>query len=390
MNDATGTGADQLVIAVEAPPAVLDDDTVGWALDRLRSSGRNLGATLVTGSRDRSVGPALLVEIFSMPSSDSSTADPESYRFTVDESAEPPRVTIQARDRRGAVYAVTELAERIDAGRSFDGLAPDGPELHTPATPLRSVCRSFSYVHDDLPWFRSRSFWPEYLDHLAEQRFNRFHLALGMQYNYGFGATGPQTASDNYLCFAYPFLVEVPGFGVRVQGVSDEERDRNLAALRYIARETRRRGMDFQLGLWNHAYDYGKGSEHWYPILGIGRESHATYSAAGAAALLEAVPDITGLTFRVHYEGGISDSHVAFWDTMFGAISEVGRPIDIDLHAKGVDRGIVEAADKPNLRVVLSPKFAAEHMGLPYHQASIRPFEAPRPVREGYELMGTA
>ena len=49
-----------------------------------------------------------------------------------------------------------------------------------------------------------------------------------------------------------------------------------------------------------------------------------------------------------------------------------GVPLEIDLHAKGVDHAIIDAAKKPNLRVVLSPKFAAEHVGLPYHQASIR------------------
>lgn len=379
------TVAHVAVISIEASPDLLGDDAVRWALDRLRHASRPLGAEVATEPQG---GTTSLIVALSM--SPTHSAGPESYRFDVDESGQPARATIDATDRRGVVYAVTELAERIAAAGSLNGLVPNGPESHAPAAPLRSTCRSFSSVHDDLAWFRSRSFWPEYLDHLAAQRFNRFHLALGMQYNFGFGATGPQIASDNYLCFAYPFLLDVPGFGVRVQGVSDEERDRNLAALRYIARETRRRGMEFQLGLWNHAYDYGKGSDHWYPILGIGRESHATYSAAAAAALLDAVPDITGLTFRVHYEGGIPDGHASFWDTMFGAISEVGRPVEVDLHAKGVDSAIIEAADKPNLRVVLSPKFAAEHMGLPYHQASIRPLEAPQPVREGYELMGTA
>jgi hypothetical protein len=300
------------------------------------------------------------------------------------------RITVTAADERGYAYALTELAARVEA-HGLDGIVRGTDETHLGGAPVRSVCRSFSSVRHDLGWFRDRTFWTRYLDHLARQRFNRFHLALGMQFNFQAGAIGPQVVTDNYLCFAYPFLLDVPGFEVRAQGVSDDERDRNLAALAHIARETRRRGMRFQLGLWNHAYDYGQEAEHWFPILGIGPESHAPYSAAAAAALVRAVPDIDGLTFRVHYEGGISDDgHEVFWEQVFQALSDVGRPLDIDLHAKGVDQAILDAVAKPNLRPTLSAKYAAEHQGLPYHQAAIRHLEQPMPVPEGMELRGTA
>ena len=72
--------------------------------------------------------------------------------------------------------------------------------------------------------------------------------------------------------------------------------------------------MRFQLGLWNHAYDYGRDSVHRYPITGINPENHAAYCGAGIAQLLTECPDIDGLTFRVHYEGGIPDErHEVFW-----------------------------------------------------------------------------
>lgn len=351
-------------LATTGPDDVLGGDPVPWALDQLQAA---IGDGDLALELARAAGP------------------PEWYRLTVSEGG--ARATVEAADPRGLGYAVTELAERIEAAGALDATE----ETHVPAAPVRSICRSFSSVDHDLAWFRDRAFWAPYLDHLARQRFNRFHLALGMQFNYHAGAVGLPSYTDNYLCFAYPFLLDVPGFEVRAQGVSDDERDRNLASLAFIARESRRRGMSFQLGLWNHAYDYGPGAEHRYPILGIGPETHAPYCAAAVARLLEAVPDIDGLTFRVHYEGGIPDEgHEVFWDQVFQAVSDVGRPLDVDLHAKGVDRAILDAVAKPNLRATLSAKYAAEHQGLPYHQASIRHLEQPMPVPEGLELMGTA
>jgi hypothetical protein len=47
----------------------------------------------------------------------------------------------------------------------------------------------------------------------------------------------------------------------------------------------------------------------------------------------------------------------------------------VDMHAKGVDQALVDAAAKPNIRTMISAKYWAEHMGLAYHQASIRQHE---------------
>ncbi|PVE98184.1 hypothetical protein DC434_01595 [Microbacterium sp. TPD7012] len=283
------------------------------------------------------------------------------------------RAVVAATDHRGYAYALVELSERI---RSQGLSALDGwRDVGSPAVSVRGIQRNFSSVHEDLPWFHDRAFWTEYLDHLASQRFNRFHLAFGMQYNYGTGWES-RAATDNYLVFAYPFLTAVPGFDVRAAGVDDVERQRNLESLAHIARETTRRGMSFQLGLWNHAYDFGYESKEWYPITGVGPSSHADYCAAALSTLLEAVPEIAGITFRVHHEGGIPEGdREAFWGKIFDAASAVGRPLQIDLHAKGVDDALVRATRRPNLVPMISAKYLSEHMGLAYHQASIRPRE---------------
>lgn len=306
-------------------------------------------------------------------------AVPEAYAVL----REGDEIVVVSNDETGLRHGLLELADRAGAGADLAGTSPFAEQ---PAVPVRGVVRSFSSVDEDLSWFHDKQFWTEYLTWLAASRFNRFHLALGMQYNYGADRHG---ATDNYLCFAYPFLFDVDGYDVRAEGVGADEQKRNLEVLRFIAAESKRRGLKFQLGLWNHAYDYGRDSVHRYPITGIGPDNHAAYCGAAMARLLTECPDIDGLTFRVHYEGGIHDEgHEVFWRAVFEGANSAGRPLEIDMHAKGVDQALLDAVDLPNLSPVLSAKYWAEHVGLPYHQASIRAREAAKPIPPGHEMKG--
>jgi hypothetical protein len=357
-------------LTLDGDPAAIDAAPVRWAAGVLRTA---MGThddvpsvALRLGGADGDV-PAGVADL-PVP------GDEESYAWVLERRDDEVIAHMSASDVRGYVYGISELADRI-RHRGGAALTDGATDAGAPATPVRGIQRMFSSAHEDAPWFHDRSFWTEYLDHLASQRFNRFQLGFGMQYNFGTG-TESRTATDNYLCFSYPFLLDVPGFSVRAQGVDAAERARNLEALRFVAQETRRRGMSFHLGLWNHAYDFAFDSPHWYPILGVSPDNHARYSAAALKQLLTEIPEIEGLVFRVHHEGGIPDEgHEQFWGEMFRAASEVGRPLEVDMHAKGVDDALRDAVRQPNLHATISAKYWAEHMGLPYHQASIRPLE---------------
>ncbi|TDW65989.1 hypothetical protein [Kribbella pratensis] len=345
--------------------------TATWAMEQLVQALAEKGITAADP-------PVRLATLDEVPAADLADV-PESYAvLRVDDE-----IVVVSNDEIGLRCGVLELADRVAAGEDLAGTTPFAEQ---PAVPVRGVVRSFSSVDEDSPWFHDRRFWTEYLTWLAASRFNRFHLALGMQYNYGADRHG---ATDNYLCFVYPFLFDVDGYEVQAEGVGADEQKRNLDTLRFIAAESKRRGLKFQLGLWNHAYDYGRDSVHRYPITGIGPETHAEYCKAGIAKLLTECPDIDGLTFRVHYEGGIpDDKHEIFWRAVFEGANSVGRPLEVDMHAKGVDQALLDAVDLPNLSPVLSAKYWAEHVGLPYHQASIRAKETAKPIPPGHELKG--
>jgi hypothetical protein len=188
----------------------------------------------------------------------------------------------------------------------------------------------------------------------------------------GLGYNFPWHIMDPYLYFAYPFLVDVPGSGVRIPQLSDEERDRNLAMLRFVSDEAVARGLEFRFGMWTHAFRWFESEDAPYTIEGLDEDRHADYCAEAIRLLLEACPSIGGLTLRTHGESGVPERSWHFWKIVFDGIVRAGRPIELDLHAKGLDPETLDLAVATALPLTVSPKFSAEHMGLPYHQAAMR------------------
>src|SRR5262249_9545442 len=154
-------------------------------------------------------------------------------------------------DERGLVYALLELADRVQyASDPLAAISIRTPMIERPANAVRSVLRLFASDVEDKPWYNDREMWPRYLTMLATQRFNRFNLSLGLGYDF------LRQVTDAYFLFAYPFLVSVPGYTVRATSLSDSERDRNLEMLKFISDQTVARGLQFQLGIWMHGYEW--------------------------------------------------------------------------------------------------------------------------------------
>src|SRR5262249_24782228 len=119
-----------------------------------------------------------------------------------------------------------------------------------------------------------------------------------------------------------------------------------------------------------------------YTISGLTPQTHAAYCRDALQALLKACPAISSLTFRVHGESGVAEGSYDFWKTVFDGVVNSGRRIEINMHAKGLDQRLIEVALATGLPITVSPKYWAEHMGLPYQQASIRELEKPRAQKE--------
>lgn len=347
---------------------------VQWAIGELRQAVQQNGAACTIaaeapGASDFSLAVVVAGETPALPR--------EGFRLAPQPVSGKPGVRVAASDSRGFVYALTELADRVrHAGDPVAALTLRAPETARPANTVRSIARAFVSETEDKPWFYDRDFWRDYLTALVTNRFNRFSLTLGLGYDFPIHVVG------DYLHFPYPYLLDVPGYRVRAVPLDDAERDRNLEAFRFIAEETARRGLEFQLGIWTHAYQWTDSPNAHHHIEGLTPATHAPYCRDAMAMLLKMCPQISGVTLRVHGESGIPEGSYDFWRTLFEAISHAGRPVEIDMHAKGINRTMMDVANATGMPVKISPKYWAEHMGLGYQQAAIRELEMPRTGHE--------
>jgi hypothetical protein len=282
-------------------------------------------------------------------------------------------------DARGLTYAIQEIQEllRVDPA----ALTLRSPIVERPANAVRSVMRQYTSEALDSGWLNDRAMWPAYLEMLSQYRFNRLHLAFGLGYD------TLQQVTDSHLLFLYPFVLNVPGYAVRATNVPADVRDRNLETLRFISEQTAAHGLTFQLGIWMHGYQLINSPAAKYVIEGLTPDNHAAYCRDALTALLRACPAISAVALRIHGESGIAEGSYDFWQTVFDGVPRCGRVVEIDLHAKGLDQKMIDRALATGMPVNVSPKYWAEHLGMPYHQASIRDLEMPVAGQTGRGLM---
>jgi len=372
--------ARRIAIVMGDDSALITSAPVQWATQKLREAITPQGIAAKGGFSDFTI-------LIAPVSSPLAKVFPNRPSFTQPESTAliPGRNKVSllatGSDARGISYAVLELAERVRfSDDPIAALLLPAPLIESSPNKVRSVARAFVSEIEDKAWFYDRDFWTTYLDTLAAARFNRFNFALGFGWDFPSGVTG------DYLHFPYPYLVEVPGYEqVHVEpALQPGERQRNLETLQFIAAETARRGMDFQLGIWTHAYQWTDSPNSDHHIVGLTPEIHAAYCRDALAVILKDCPQITGLTLRIHGESGIPEGSYPFWQTLFEAIPAArtpdGKPrtIEIDMHSKGLDQKMIEIARATGMPVKAGAKYWAEHLGLGYQQADIRATEYPR------------
>lgn len=356
--------------------ALSDSDVEVHQVDRLQAADDGDVCLLVSGHGARAAAEALARERVAIGDG------PERLAIFTTSIAGRRALVTCGTDVGGLTHGLTEIADRVRFGADpQDAFTQDAPLVEKPATPVRSVMRQFTSEVLDTPWFTDREMWPQYLSMLAASRFNRLHLGFGLGYDF------LQQVADSYLLFVYPFLIDVPGYGVRVTNLSDAERDRNLEMLRFISDQTVARGMTFELGVWMHGYELANSPKARYVIEGLTPATHAPYCRDALTAVLRACPAISSVALRIHGESGVKEGSYEFWRTVFDGVKRSGRPVEIDLHAKGLDHQLIDIAVETGMPVNVSPKFWAEHLGLPYHQTTIRELEMPAAGRTGRGLM---
>ena len=136
-----------------------------------------------------------------------------------------------------------------------------------------------------------------------------------------------------------------------------------------------------------HGYEWINSPKPNYSVEGLTPETQGPYCRDAIRQLLKECPAISGITFRVHGESGITEGSYDLWKTVFEGVATCGRKVEIDMHAKGMDQTMIDSAVASGMPVNISPKYWAEHMGMPYHQADIRALEIPKAGRVSTGLM---
>ncbi|MCX6872457.1 MAG: twin-arginine translocation signal domain-containing protein [Verrucomicrobia bacterium] len=380
------SNAGGIALVLDATDPLVQQPPVEWAVEQLREALRARGfatqsfAQLDQVPTDREIilvggrGSGLVGQV--LESAGAAVPDmPEALGLVRGKAGTRSVLLACGSDVRGLVYSLLELADRATYSEApLAALGRIERIIEQSANPIRSIARLFTSEVEDKPWFYDKAFWRRYLTMLATQRFNRFNLTLGLGYN------APSNVPDSYFYFPYPFLLAVPGHNVSAGGLPDEERDRNLAMLRWIGEETVARGLHFQLALWTQAYHFIDSPDVNYPIVGLTPETHGAYCRDALTALLKACPAINGVTFRSHSESGIPQGSYDFWPMVFDGVARCGRRVEIDIHSKGIEHKLLGMALQTGMPVNVSPKYWAEHMGLPYHQTEIQEGERFKPV----------
>jgi hypothetical protein len=387
--------SERCTLIVDPANAAASSGPAKRAAGQLRDAMAAKGVACDIASSSDAAGGASLCIVVSGPESDLARGFPKGAALTAAESLRlsPGKVgrvralLVSGGDVRGYVYGLLELADRVRYGANpTEALRLTAVVEEKPANDVRCVSRYFCSELEDKSWYYDKAFWTGYLDSIVANRFNRFTMAYGLEYDF------PRGVTDDYLHFAYPYLVDVPGYpGVGVMQLaapdgsrlpsplplSKAERDRNFEMLRFIAAETGARGLYFQLGIWTHAYQWTDSPNAYHQIEGLTPETHAGYCRDALAVILKECEEIQGLTLRVHGESGIPEGSYPFWKTLFEAISGAGREIEIDIHAKGVNQTMIDIATATGMPVKLGAKYSAEHQSLGYQQADIRALEIP-------------
>jgi hypothetical protein len=280
-----------------------------------------------------------------------------------------PVLLLSGADDRGLMYSLLEAADRI-------AWAPD---VSKPLSEVRDTVESPSVADRGVTIFtmqqaqfenrfHDENYWVRYFDMLARDRFNTFQLLFAYE-------------MDGYMCPSYPYFVSVDSFpGVRVEGLSKEQQQRNLADLHRLIRMAHERGIKVTLGLWCHYYRF---SPTWQPashdvpvkgkVFGLREENLIPYTRAALASFLRAVPEADNIMLLMHNESGLKTEDMKpFWESIYRVLKDAGPQFQYEIRAKGVSDDLIEYGLGLGLKIRVNTKYWAEQVGLPFHPTHVQ------------------
>ena len=262
---------------------------------------------------------------------------------------------ISGSDSLGVMYALFDFAQTLESSKDLHELWEEIDDIsEEPFIKHRSIQMQMCNYEVESKWYYDKKYWEWCFQTLAMSRMNSFTMTFGHQ--------------TSYMVPPYPFFIKLPEYpDVRVSGLSDEKRERNLEMLKYITNIASDYGVEFNFSVWmqtNHLpFKWNLGTSD---VEGI-PDNPVEYNAAALEKLLKECPGITGVQFRMNNESGINeDQQSEFYTKQFRAIKNIKRPIFLDLRLKGLRDETLEVARALGLNYAISSKYWSEFLGQPY------------------------
>jgi len=280
---------------------------------------------------------------------------------------------ISGYDDCGLMYALMDVATRI--GYCKNPKFPMSEVKEVTEQPFISN-RAISMYAMNRTYWESRIFddayLNSYLDMLAMNRFNSLVIILGYE-------------NGGFLAPPYPYFFDVDEYpDVKMVGLKAEEQQRNLKALNHLIDLAHQRGIKLTIAIWDHIYRGGiqglgiAGAEDAVNqpteglVWGLNGDNLTSYTKAALTSLVQKVPKLDGIEFRMHDESGLKkDEQKTFWTDVFSSIKSVAPEMQFVLRAKELPEWVIQAALKESINFKIETKYWMEQMGLPFHPSHI-------------------
>lgn len=351
-----------------------DRKEVNYGLEKLSESLRSnqVAYEVVSEAKDAKNKNILIIE--KSASAESSSGKAESFSITKEEEEEAEKniMMVSGYDKRGLIYALLDIADQIgDQGTQnpLSGLKEtrESPDVKTRAISMYTMNRAYWESR-----FYDEAYWEKYMDMLVLNRFNSIVVIFGYE-------------NGGFLAPCYPYFFDVDGFPeVKMSNLSDGEQAKNLKAMNRMIDLAHERGLEFKIGIWDHIYRGGiqkggisdedlKEQSQDYLTQGLTTEKLYDFTKAALKQLLQEMPNLDGIQFRMHNESGLNPGKEMeeFWTEVFTTLKAVAPDFRIDLRAKELPDEIIHIAEDLNLNFTIATKYWMEQMGLPFHPTHI-------------------
>ena len=286
-------------------------------------------------------------------------------------------------DERGLMYALLDIADRIGWAKDNTNLfekiqsITESPEVVERALSMYTMNKAVfeSFFYDE-------SYWVEYLDMMAQNRYNTFALLFGYE-------------NAGYFSPPYPQFFDVEQFpDVKVIGVTKERQQKNVKMLKKIIQMTHDRGMNFTLGIWDHIYRggvQGPAESAKTPtadvIWGLNADNLSAYTKAALTKFVRMFPELNAIQFRMHGESGLRRSEMDdFWTMIYQVLLDNAPQMRFDARAKNFPHHLIDKAVDMGVNMRICTKYWMEQMGLPFHPTHINK-QNQKDRRHGYADM---